>query len=153
MNIENNLKILLNLKKLLWHEAKVILDFLFLDQIEFFLQENAIPLSIFLRQKHDVNGLADLRPNSGMNPTYQAYFEALLTTDQNEQQHPTDKAAVVKYIRRRERRKRAEENKKNRQITDDVLEKVFHLQDKKTADSEIFPFLANSRTDAENGRY
>jgi hypothetical protein len=133
------------LKEAAMARSKGILDFLFLDQIEFFLQENAIPLSIFLRQKHDVNGLADLRPNSGMNPTYQAYFEALLTTDQNEQQHPTDKAAVVKYIRRRERRKRAEENKKNRQITDDVLEKVFHLQEKRTADSELFPFFSKQQ--------
>ncbi|UJR25433.1 hypothetical protein I4U23_006780 [Adineta vaga] len=86
-------------------------------------KENAIPLSIFMKQKRDTEGLADLRPNSGMNLTYQAYFEALLTTDKNEQQHPSDKAAVIKYIRRRERRKRAEENKKNHELTDDVLEK------------------------------
>ncbi|CAF0785681.1 unnamed protein product [Adineta steineri] len=86
-------------------------------------KENSIPLSIFLKQKRNNEGLADLRPNSSMNVTYQAYFEALLTTNKNEQQHPTDKAAVVKYIRRRERRKRAEENKKNHQLTDDVLEK------------------------------
>lgn len=78
-----------------------------------------------MRQKRDNGGLADLRPNSGMNQTYQAYFEALLTTDPNEQQHSTDKAAVVKYIRRRERRKRAEQNKKNHEISEDVLEKVF----------------------------
>jgi hypothetical protein len=78
-----------------------------------------------LRQKHDTQDLADLRPNSSMNHTYQAYFQALLSSDQNKQQHPTDKAAVVKYIRRRERRRRAEENKKNYQLSDDVLEKVF----------------------------
>jgi hypothetical protein len=86
-----------------------------------------------------------------MNPTYQAYFEALLTTDRNEQQHPTDKAAVVKYIRRRERRRRAEENKKNRHISEDVLEKVFHIKKKSIIKS--FLFLANSGTYAENGRY
>ena len=86
--------------------------------------ENTIPLSILLKQKHDVHGLADLRPNSSMNPTYQAHFEALLVTDHNQQQHPSDKAAVVKYIRRRERRKRAEENKKNYQLSDDTLEQV-----------------------------
>jgi hypothetical protein len=78
-----------------------------------------------MRQKHDHVGLADLRPNSSINHTYQAYFAALLTPGENEQQHPTDKAAVVKYIRRRERRKRAEENKTNHQLSDDVLEKVF----------------------------
>ena len=82
---------------------------------------------MFMRQKRDFEGLADLRPNSGMNPRYQAYFEALLTTDQNQQQHPSDKAAVIKYIRRRERRKRAEENKKNHQLTDDILEKVLKV--------------------------
>lgn len=76
-----------------------------------------------MRQKRDPEGHADLRPNSGMNQTYQAYFEALLTPEHNTQQHPTDKAAVVKYIRRRERRKRAEENKKNHQLSEDVLEK------------------------------
>ncbi|CAF1037851.1 unnamed protein product [Rotaria sp. Silwood1] len=86
-------------------------------------KENSIPISIFLRQKHDIHGLADLRPNSGMNATYQAYFEALLTTDQNQQQHPSDKAAVIKYIRRRERRKRAEENRKNVDLSSDILEK------------------------------
>jgi hypothetical protein len=78
-----------------------------------------------MRQKRDSDNLADIRPNSSMNHTYQAYFAALLTTDNNSQQHSTDKAAVVKYIRRRERRKRAEENKKNYEITDDILEKVF----------------------------
>ncbi|CAF4027852.1 unnamed protein product [Rotaria sp. Silwood2] len=85
-------------------------------------KENAIPISIFLRQKHDIHGLADLRPNSGMNLTYQAYFEALLTTDQNQQQHPSDKAAVIKYIRRRERRKRAEENRKSSELSADIHE-------------------------------
>ena len=80
-----------------------------------------------------------------MNPTYQAYFEALLTTDQNVQQHPTDKAAVVKYIRRRERRKRAEENKKNRQISEDVLEKVFHLKPNKKLDYKIFPICSKQQ--------
>jgi hypothetical protein len=78
-----------------------------------------------MRQKRDITGLADLRPNTGMNTTYQAYFEALLTTDQNQQQHPSDKAAVIKYIRRRERRKRAEQNRKNNEVTGDVLVKVF----------------------------
>jgi hypothetical protein len=93
----------------------------------FFAKENAIPLSMFMRQKRDFEGLADLRPNSGMNPTYQAYFEALLTPDKSQQQHPSDKAAVVKYIRRRERRKRAEQNRKNNELTNDVLEKVFDI--------------------------
>lgn len=86
-------------------------------------KENAIPLSMFMRQKRDIEGLADLRPNSGMNPTYQAYFEALLVPNENSSQHPSDKAAVIKYIRRRERRRRAEENRKNNSMTDDVLEK------------------------------
>ena len=81
-------------------------------------------MSVFLRQKRDVEGLADLRPNSGMNTTYQAYFEALLTPNQNQQQHPSDKAAVIRYIRRRERRKRADENRQNRELTDEILEKV-----------------------------
>jgi hypothetical protein len=80
---------------------------------------------MFLRQKRDIEGLADLRPNSGMNTTYQAYFEALLTPNQNQQQHPSDRAAVIKYIRRRERRRRAEENRKSHQLTNDILEKVF----------------------------
>ena len=86
--------------------------------------ENAIPLSILLRQKNDVTGLADLHANASINPTYQSYFEALLVSNNNEQQHPTDKAAVVKYIRRRERRKRAEENKSAHQLTEDGIEKV-----------------------------
>ena len=102
--------------------------------------ENSIPLSVLLRQKHDVNGLADLRSNSSMNPTYQAYFEALLVKDDNQQQHPTDKAAVVKYIRRRERRKRAEENKDAHQLTDDVIEKVVsdeHEKEKEKKKSDV----------------
>jgi hypothetical protein len=78
-----------------------------------------------MRQKRDFEGLADLRPNSGMNTQYQAYFEALLTTDTNQQRHPSDKAAVIKYIRRRERRKRAEANRKNHELTNDVLEQVW----------------------------
>lgn len=90
----------------------------------FCIVENTIPLSILLKQKHDIHGLADLRPNSSMNPTYQAHFEALLVNNSNQQQHPSDKAAVVKYIRRRERRKRAEENKKNYHLTEDKLEQV-----------------------------
>lgn len=80
---------------------------------------------MFMRQKRDFEGLADLRPNSGMNTTYQAHFEALLAPDQNQQQHSSDKAAVIKYIRRRERRKRADENRKNYQLSDEILEKVF----------------------------
>ena len=86
--------------------------------------ENLIPISIFLRQKKDVDRLADLRPNSSLNPTYQAYFEALLTPSPTEQQHPTDRAAVVKYIRRRERRRRAEANRKTFEVSEDILEKV-----------------------------
>jgi 5-methylcytosine-specific restriction endonuclease McrA len=84
---------------------------------------------MFMRQKRDFEGLADLRPNSGMNTTYQAYFEALLTPNNNQQQqqHPSDKAAVIKYIRRRERRKRAEENRKNYKLTNDILEKVLEI--------------------------
>jgi hypothetical protein len=78
---------------------------------------------MFTREKRDPEGLADLRPNSGMNTTYQAYFEALLVPDQN--QHPSDKAAVIKYIRRRERRRRAEENRKNHELTTDIIEKVY----------------------------
>jgi len=95
----------------------------------FFAKENAIPLSMFMRQKRDFDGLADLRPNSGMNTTYQAYFEALLAPNNNQQQqqHPSDKAAVIKYIRRRERRKRAEENRKNNELTNDILEKVLKI--------------------------
>ncbi|CAF0750285.1 unnamed protein product [Adineta steineri] len=86
-------------------------------------RENAVPISLFLRQKKDTEGSADLRPNSSMNETYQAHFQALLTTNQNPDQHPTDKAAVIKYIRRRERRKRAEQNRKSYEVTDETLEK------------------------------
>jgi hypothetical protein len=93
-----------------------------------------------MKQKRDVDGLADLRPNSGMNPTYHAYFEALLTPDPNEQQHSTDKAAVVKYIRGRERRRRAEENRKNNQLSEDVLEKVFHMINKNQSNCPSFHF-------------
>lgn len=78
-----------------------------------------------MRQKHDRERLADLRPNSSMNATYQAYFEALLVPDQNQQQHPTDKAAVIKYIRRRERKKRAEENRKGTRSSVGTLQKVY----------------------------
>ncbi|CAF3332530.1 unnamed protein product [Rotaria socialis] len=63
------------------------------------------------------------RKDSGMNATYQAYFEALLTHDANQQQHPSDKVAVIKYIRRRERRKRAETNRKNNELSSDILQK------------------------------
>jgi len=59
-----------------------------------------------------------------MNTIYQAYFGALLISDQNLQQHPTDKAAVIKYIRRRERRTRAEKNRTKSEASDDVFEKV-----------------------------
>ena len=84
--------------------------------------ENSIPLSTLLRQKHDVEGLSDLRSNASMNPTYHAYFEALLVS--NSHQHPSDRAAVAKYIRRRERQKRAEDNKINHTISSDALEQV-----------------------------
>jgi hypothetical protein len=80
-----------------------------------------------MRQKNDHQGLADLRPNSGMNPTYQAYFEALLNNEQDNDDplhNSSDRAAVVKYIRRRERRKRAEENKQNHALSGDALEQV-----------------------------
>jgi hypothetical protein len=103
-----------------------------------------------MRQKRDVQGLADLHENSGMNPTYQAYFEALLVPNQNQQQHPSDKAAVVKYIRRRERRKRAEANRKNHALTDDTLEKVFRIFNEKYF--TFFYFLANNRNYRKNGR-
>ncbi|CAF0761917.1 unnamed protein product [Didymodactylos carnosus] len=101
-------------------------------------RENAIPLAIYMKQKRDV--LDTGRPNSGLDSTYQgtwrkkytfktiikknflAYFEALLA-DESTHQHPSDKAAVVKYIRRRERRKRAEENRKQNELTDAILEK------------------------------
>ncbi|CAF2317264.1 unnamed protein product [Rotaria sp. Silwood2] len=86
-------------------------------------KENAIPLSIFMRRKRDIDETFEIRSSSTTSSTYQAYFEALLSTDQNNEQHPTDKAAVLKYLRRRERRKRAEENKKNHQLSDDILEK------------------------------
>ena len=79
-----------------------------------------------MRHKHEGDGPRDLRVDSAMNPTYQAHFDALLVDDTHSQQHATDKAAVVKYIRRRERRKRAEENKKNYELADDVLERVCH---------------------------
>ena len=92
-----------------------------------FIEENMIPLSLFKQQKYNVNGLADIRSNSSMNLTYQTHFQALLSSNQCSQQHPTDKAAVIKYIRRRERRKRAEENKKNYQLSDDTLEKVSRI--------------------------
>ncbi|CAF3339030.1 unnamed protein product [Rotaria sp. Silwood1] len=85
--------------------------------------ENAIPLSIFMRKKRDIDEFSDVRSNSTTSSTYRAYFKALISTDQNNKQHPTDKAAVLKYLRRRERRKHAEENKKNNQLSDDMLEK------------------------------
>jgi hypothetical protein len=72
-----------------------------------------------MKQKRDVDGLADLRPNSGMNPTYHAYFEAL---------------------RGRERRRRAEENRKNNQLSEDVLEKVFHMINKNQSNCPSFHF-------------
>ena len=103
-----------------------------------------------MRQKQSGDALADIRPNSGMNHTYQAYFEALLAPNNNDQQHSTDKAAVVKYIRRRERRRRAEENRKSYEITNDVLEKVFS---KKNYMCNVpLLCLANSRINGENGR-
>lgn len=107
-------------------------------------------MSVFLRQKRDVEGLADLRPNSGMNTTYQAYFEALLAPDQNQEQHPTDKAAVVKYIRRRERRRRADENRESRQLTEEIVEKVFHTF--RSSDHSSF-FLLAKIGDLEEGRW
>jgi hypothetical protein len=98
---------------------------------------------MFVRQKRDVDGLADLRPNTGMNTRYHAYFEAHLTTDQNQQQHPSDKAAVIRYIRRRERQRRAEQNRKNHELTDDTIEKVFSKKNKFSF--HLFFHLANSR--------
>jgi len=104
-----------------------------------------------MRQKRDIEGLADLRPNSGMNPTYQAYFEALLVPNENSSQHPSDKAAVIKYIRRRERRRRAEENRKDNPITDDVLERViiYFVNQRKS----IFLCLENNGNSRENRWY
>jgi hypothetical protein len=88
-------------------------------------EENGIPLAVFLREKHNGTGLVDRQSNSAAsNPTYQAYFEALLTETPNQQRHESDRTAVIKYIRRRERRKRADENRKSYQLTDDALEKV-----------------------------
>lgn len=60
-----------------------------------------------------------------MSPTYEAYFQALVSPNQNTNQHPTDRAAVAKYIRQRDRRKRAENVKKSQEISSDILEKVF----------------------------
>lgn len=91
-----------------------------------FILENAIPLSIFMKRKQDNNSQSDSRSNSSMSSTYQAHLEALITSDENDPQHPLDKAAVLKYIRRRERRKRAEENKKKFEVSNDVLEQVCH---------------------------
>lgn len=92
--------------------------------MNFSISENLIPLSVLLRKKQDFHTSADRQPDSTMNPTYQVYFEALLTQGCNSEQDPTDRAAVAKYIRRRERRKRAEENKQNHTISNDTLEKV-----------------------------
>ncbi|CAF1009987.1 unnamed protein product [Rotaria sordida] len=75
-------------------------------------KENAIPLSIFMRKKRDTDEISDIRSSL-----------ATSSTDQNNPQHPTDKAAVLKYLRRRERRKRAEETKQNNQLSDNMLEK------------------------------
>ncbi|CAF0863630.1 unnamed protein product [Didymodactylos carnosus] len=82
-------------------------------------KENAVPLAVYMKQKRDA--LDTGRPDAELDPIYQAYFEALLADDKSHQ-HPTDKAAVVKYIRRRERRKRAEENRKHYEMTDAILE-------------------------------
>ena len=86
--------------------------------------ENAIPISALMRHKHDGEGSHNPRVDSAMDPTYQAHFDALLADETKSQQQATDKAAVVKYIRRRERRKRADENKKNHEMSDDILERV-----------------------------
>ncbi|CAF2051201.1 unnamed protein product [Rotaria magnacalcarata] len=87
-------------------------------------KENAIPLSIFMHRKSETaDGRCNMRLNSAVSPKYQAYFEALLSSDENDSQHPTDKAAVLKYIRRRERQKCAEENKKNHELSEDIREK------------------------------
>jgi hypothetical protein len=87
-----------------------------------------------------------------MNTIYQAYFGALLTSDQNPQQHPSDKAAVIKYIRRRERRTRAEKNRTKSDISDDVFEKVVeNFQIKITFLGLFYYYLANSRINRKNG--
>ena len=108
-----------------------------------------------MRHKHDGEGQLDPRVDSAMNPTYQAHFDALLAQETNTQQHATDKAAVVKYIRRRERRKRAEENKKNYELADDVLERVslHHFTCSLTSVSLFLFLVANGRPDAEDRRY
>ena len=116
-------------------------------------EENLIPISIFRRQKQDVEGLADLRPNSSINPTYQAYFEALLTPNQTDQ-HPSDRAAVIKYIRRRERRRRADENRQTYELSDDILEKVETSAGSSGAILLFVSFCsANCCVDGENGRH
>ncbi|CAF3132372.1 unnamed protein product [Rotaria socialis] len=87
-------------------------------------KENAISLSIFMHRKGETADVRwNMRLDSAVNPKYQAYFEELLSSNENDSQHPTDKAAVLKYIRRRERQKRAEENKKNHELSEDILEK------------------------------
>ena len=88
--------------------------------------ENIIPLSIYLQQKRTGDETpSDFRSDSQSNQSYEIYFESLLSTNNGSDcQHPSDRAAVIKYLRKRERRKRAEEYRKSYQLTNDALEKV-----------------------------
>lgn len=84
-------------------------------------KDNVIPLSIYLHQKRATTA-NDVDLHTESTPRYSdGLFSAL---NSNDQQHPSDRAAVIKYLRKRERRKRAEENRKNFELNDDVLERV-----------------------------
>ena len=84
-------------------------------------KNNVIPLSIYLQQKRAM--AKDDTPLSS-EPT-SLYLESLVATPKGTgQPHPSDRAAVIKYLRKRERRKRAEENRKTFEMTDDALERV-----------------------------
>ena len=83
--------------------------------------DNVLPLSMYLQQKRvTMASDTDLHSES----TALSFENILLKSKTNSQQHPSDRAAVIKYLRKRERRKRAEENRKNITMTDDILEKV-----------------------------
>lgn len=112
-------------------------------------KDNVIPLSIYLQHKRATIA-SDVDLHSEPTPRH---FDGLFPTlNSNDQQHPSDRAAVIKYLRKRERRKRAEENRKNFEITDDVLERVKY--DFLCRSSNIFFFLlaAKNRNHREKRR-
>lgn len=111
-------------------------------------KDNVIPLSIYLHQKRATTA-NDVELHTESTPRYS---DGLFSTlNSNEQQHPSDRAAVIKYLRKRERRKRAEENRKNFELNDDVLERVKRFR---LGSSNIFRFffIAKNRNYREKRR-